>query len=84
MQYQYSVNVITASSASWEVVDRKARLAGNGRVLAKRRNATDDRFPTRPKGGTQMLQHFVTALEKDTPFSAVCALFWNIWAPLNP
>jgi len=66
------------------VVDRKARLAGNGPVLTKRWNATDDRFPARPKGGTQMPQYGVAALEKDMPFSAVCALSWNIWVPLNP
>ncbi len=66
------------------MVDRKARLAGNGLVLAKRCNATDDRFPARPKGGTQMSQHCVAALEKDKPFSAVCILSWNIWEPLNP
>jgi hypothetical protein len=76
--------VITAGSASWEVVDRKARLAGNGPVLAKRCNAADDRFPVRPKGGAQMSQYSVAALEKDMPFSAVCALSWNIWMPLNP
>ena len=66
------------------MVDRKARLAGNGLVLAKRRNATDDRFPTRPKGGSQMPQYCVAALEKDEPFSADYALYWNIWEPLNP
>ena len=82
------------------MVDRKARLAGNGLVLAndcrdaggratqgavaERCNATDDRFPARPKGGAQMSQYGVAALEKDMPFSAVCVLFWNIWAPLNP
>ena len=66
------------------MVDRKAHLAGNGLVLAKWCNATDDRFPTRPQGGSQMLQHCVAALEKDMPFSAVRALSWNIWAPLNP
>jgi len=66
------------------VVDRKVRLAGNGLVLAKRRNATDNHFPVRPKGGSQMFQYCVATLEKDGPFSAVCALFWNIWEPLNP
>jgi len=59
------------------------RLAGNGLVLAKRHNATDDRFPARPKGGPQMPQYCVAALEKDMPFSVVCALSWNIWEPLN-
>ena len=52
----------------------KARLAGNGLVLGKRCNATDDRFPARPKGGSQMSQYRVAALEKDMPFSADCAL----------
>jgi len=78
-----SFNVITTGSASWEVVDRKARLAGNGLVLAKRCNAADDHFPARPKGGSQMSQYRVAILEKDKPFSAVCALSWNIWEPLN-
>jgi hypothetical protein len=82
--YGYPFTVITANSASWEVVGRKARLAGNGLVLAKRRNATDDHFPVRPKGGSQMPQYWVAALEKDMPFSAVCFLSWNIWEPLNP
>ncbi len=53
-------------------------------VLAQRRNTANDRFPARPKGGTQMSQYGVAALEKDKPFSAVCALSWNIWVPLNP
>jgi len=82
--YRYFFNEITWDSASWETVDRKARLAGNGQVLAKRCNATDDRFPVRPKGGPQMYQCCVAVLEKDMPFSAVCALSWNIWVPLNP
>ncbi|MCH7506323.1 MAG: hypothetical protein IID60_03385 [Proteobacteria bacterium] len=47
------------------MVDRKARLAGNGLVLGKRCNATDDRFPARPKGGPQMSQYCVSALEKE-------------------
>ena len=34
-------------------------------VLAKRRNAADDRFPVRPKGAIQMIQYGVTALNKD-------------------
>jgi len=51
---KYSFNMIITDSASWEVVGRKARLAGNGPVLAKRCNATDERFPARPKGVTQM------------------------------
>ena len=57
--------MIIADSASWEVVGRKARLAGNGLVLGKRCNATDDRFPARPKGVTQMFQSCVAALEKE-------------------
>jgi len=56
--------MIITDSASWEVFGRKARLAGNGPVLAKRCNATDERFPARPKGVTQMLQSFVAAFEK--------------------
>jgi len=70
-------------AAGCEVVDRKARLAGNGRSLAKRRNVADDRFTTRPKGVTQMIQFGVAALEKDSPFPADCALSWIIWVTLN-
>jgi len=69
-------------SASWEAVGRKARLAGNGQVLAKRRNAADNRFPARPKGANQMIQGGVTALEKDQPFPSNCALPWIIWLAL--
>ncbi len=56
-------------SASRKAVDRKARLAGNGPVLVKRRNEASDCFPVRPKGATQMSQSSVTALEKGMPFS---------------
>jgi hypothetical protein len=66
------------------VVGRKARLAGNGLVLAQRRNTANDRFTARPKGATQMLQYGVTALEKDKPFPADCVLSWTIWVALNP
>jgi len=38
--------------------------AGNGPVLAKCFDATDDRFPARPKGGAQMSQYCVAALKK--------------------
>ena len=52
-------------SASREVVDRKARLAGNGRVLAKRCNTAGDDFTARPKGARQRIQSGVAALDKD-------------------
>jgi hypothetical protein len=71
-------------SASCEAVGRKARLAGNGNVLAKRCNTADDRFTARPKGAAQMIQYGVTALEKGMPFPAACALCWIIWVALNP
>jgi hypothetical protein len=76
--------MIITDSASWEVVGRKARLAGKGLVLAKRCNATDERFPARPKGVTQMFQSCVAVFEKDKPFSADCVLTWNIWVALDP
>ncbi len=62
------------SSASRETVERTARLAGNGPVLAKRRNTAGDRFTTRPQGATRMIQYGVAALEKGVPFPAGCAL----------
>ena len=40
-------------------------------VLAQRRNTANDRFPARPKGGTQM-PHCVTALKKD--WAILCGL----------
>ncbi len=93
-------------SASCEAVapeginNRKARLEGQWRVLAKRRNTADDRFTTRPKGVTRMIQYGVAALVKDMPSQVVfCAmptgkhengattdyaLSWIIWVALNP
>jgi hypothetical protein len=81
---KYSVNAINTGSANCEAVGRQARLAGNGRVLAKRRNTADDRFTIRPEGTTRMIQNGVTVLEKDRPFSAHCALSWIIRVVLNP
>jgi len=66
------------------VVGRKARLAGNGLVLAQRRNTANDRFTARPKGVTQMPQYGVAALEKDMPFPADYVWSWTIWVALNP
>ena len=61
-------------SAGRETVGRKARRAGNGKALGKRRNTADERFTARPKGVLQMIQYGVAALEKGLPFSADCAL----------
>ncbi len=47
-------------------------------VLDQRRNTANDRFPARPKGAKQMTQYGVTALNKDMPLFAVCALSWFI------
>ena len=80
---QYPSKVILTCSASREVVGRKARLAGNGLVLAQRRNTANDRFPARPKGAKQMIQYGVTALNKGQPLSAVCVLPWIICLALN-
>ena len=79
-----SVKPKLMGSAGREVVGRKARLAGNGLVLAQRRNTANDRFTARPKGAIQMLQYCVAVLEKDMPFPADCVLSWNIWVALNP
>jgi len=65
------------------MVGRKARLAGNGLVLAQRRNTANDRFTARPKGATQMPQYGVAALEKDEPFPADCVFSWANWVALN-
>jgi len=37
----------------------------------------------RPKGAKQMTQYGVTALNKDMPLSAACALSWFICLALN-
>jgi len=71
-------------SARCETLSRKARLAGNGLVLAKRRNTANMRFTARPKGAIQICQYFVTILEKGMPFSVDCASSWQIWMALNP
>jgi hypothetical protein len=39
------------------------------RVLAKRRNTADDRFPARPKGASQMIHVGVAPFEKDPAIS---------------
>ncbi len=52
-------------------------------VLSKRRNEADDQFPVRPLGAKQMSQYSVTALNKDMPLAAVCALSWIICLTLN-
>jgi hypothetical protein len=56
-------------SASCEAVARKARLAGNGPALGKRRNAADDGFTTRPQGAGQTIQARVAVPEKDRAIS---------------
>jgi len=61
-------------SASLEAVSRKARLAGNGPVLVKRRNTANNGFKARPEGAIQIIQFSVAALKKGMPFSAGCAL----------
>ncbi len=97
---QWSNKLILMGSASCEAVDRQARLEGPWRVLAKRRNTADDRFTTRPKGATRMIQYGVAALVKDMPSQVVfcaiptgkhenrapsdCALSWIIRVTLNP
>jgi len=52
-------------------------------VLAKRCNAANDRFPARPKGAKQVTPYGVTALNKDQPLSAGCALSWITCLALN-
>ncbi len=43
----------------------------------------DDHFPAGPKGAKQMTQYGVTALNKNQPLSARCALSWIICLALN-
>ena len=62
-------------SARREVVDRKARLAGNGPVLVKRRNTVSDCSPFRPKGAIQMTQ---SASPKAPTLGAALGKDWAI------
>jgi len=71
-------------TARREAVSRATRLAGNGPVLAKRRNKANDRFTLRPKGAPQVTWHCVAALEKGMPFPADSALFQVTWGALYP
>ena len=54
---------LTDSSVAW---------TGTSRRQWQRRNTANDRFPARPKGGTQMSQYCVTALKKD--WAILCGL----------
>jgi hypothetical protein len=80
----YSFKVIITGSASWEVVGRKARLAGNGwslpRGVTPRTTASQLARREVPRCPNTVLQ----PLRRTRPFFAVCALSWNIWVPLNP
>jgi len=59
--------MILPYTANREAIDRKAWLAGNGRVLVKRHNTASDGFTARPSGAIQMIQYRVAALEKGLP-----------------
>ncbi|MDH3375552.1 MAG: hypothetical protein OEQ39_01105 [Gammaproteobacteria bacterium] len=68
---QGTIGGFSESRSRWPLgASRRDRLA-----LAKRRNNADDGLSARPHGAFQMTQYGVTALEKDPPFPAVCALF---------
>jgi len=53
-----------ANAAGRKGIERKARLAGNGPALAKRRNAAGDPFPACPKGAPHRRPCGVAALAK--------------------
>ncbi len=63
-------------SASREGVSHKARLAGNGRSLSKRRNTVENPFPARPKGFPQMHPCGVAALDKGPTIACGRRLAW--------
>ena len=71
-------------TARREAVSRATRLAGNGPVLAKRRNKANGRFTSRPEGALQVIWYCVAALEKGMPFPAGGALFQVTWNALYP
>ncbi len=73
------IAVFSESGSGWALgMPRRQWL-----VLAQRRNTANERFPARPKGAKQMTQYGVTALNKDAPLFADCALSWIICLTLN-
>ena len=64
-------------SAGREGVSHKARLAGNGVTLFKRRNTVDDPFPARLKGVPQMRPYGVAVLDKGTAIAGERRLAWT-------
>jgi len=46
-------------------------------------NAADGRLSPCPTGVTQRTQYGVAVLDKGTPFSAACALYWALCVALN-
>jgi hypothetical protein len=63
-------------AASREGVSRKARLAGNGCSIAKRRNTVDDPFPARPEGAPQIRPCGVAILDKGAAIACGRRLAW--------
>ncbi len=64
-------------AAGRERVSRKARLAGKGWLLRKRRNPADDPFPARPKGAPQMRPCGVAALDNGATIACGRRLVWT-------
>jgi hypothetical protein len=71
-------------SASCEAISRKARRAGNGPVLAKRRHAADDGFTTRPQAVRQTIQAGGGLREQGAPVLVQGAVSGIGWGTLNP
>ena len=79
VSFQGNIDVFSESGSGWALGTSRRQWL----VLDQRRNTANDRFPVRPKGAKQMIQYGVTALNKDMPLSAVCALSWFICLALN-
>ena len=77
--FPVNIDMFSGSGSGWT----QGAVRREWRVLAKRRNAAGDRFPTRPQGATQRRQYGVAVLDKGAPFSADCALSWRRCVALN-
>ncbi len=64
-------------AAGREGVSRKARLAGKGWPLCKRRNAVDDPFPTRPKGAPKCAHAVLPPLTMEPTIACGRRLAWT-------
>jgi len=71
-------------TARREAVSRATRLAGNGPVLAKRRNKANDHFTPRPKGAPQVTWNKAQPAGNGMPFLRAATQCQVTWGALHP